>query len=310
MQKVKGRFLIMLVLLTSFAINGCKNKADLDANGVPGKLLIGMYGGDNPGQTKAAMEPMKAYLEKKLGMEVEYIFTTDYTAVIEALRAKKIHMANLTPFAYILATQKPGLMPIATLGIDGKPTLYHSIIFTTPQTGLKTMDDVKARAKSLTLCFADPASTSGHLIPRAYLTSIGLNPQNSFKETIFAGSHAASILSVKSGKVDIGCSTIDLAMNKLIKEGLVKASDFVILWTSPPIVNDAITVRDDLNKDFIKKVQNAYLDAAKDNFPAFNAWVKLYYPKSDNMEYIAVQDSQYNGLRKIAGSLKDLKLNK
>jgi phosphonate transport system substrate-binding protein len=307
---MKTSAIILYAFLALAFISGCKDKAGLDSNGVPGKLLIGMYGGDNPAQTKAAMEPMKEYLQKKMGMEVEYIFTTDYTAVIEALRAKKIHMANLTPFAYILATQKPGLTPVATLGLYGKPTLYHAIIFTNPNTGLKTMDDVKARAKALTLCFADPASTSGHLIPRAYLTSIGLNPQKAFKETIFAGSHAASILSVKSGKVDVGCSTIDLAMNKLIKEGIVKSSDFVILWTSPPIVNDAITVRDDLNKNFIKKIQDAYLTAARDDFPAFSAWVKLYYSKPENMAYVAVQDSQYNVLRKIAGNIQDLKLNK
>ncbi|HEY4325564.1 MAG TPA: phosphate/phosphite/phosphonate ABC transporter substrate-binding protein [Mucilaginibacter sp.] len=307
---MKSSAIILYALVALTFISSCKDKARLDSNGVPGKLLIGMYGGDNPAQTKAAMEPMKAYLQKKMGMEVEFIFTTDYTAVIEALRAKKIHMANLTPFAYILATQKPGLMPVATLGLYGKPSLYHSIIFTNPTTGLKTMDDVKARAKTLTLCFADPASTSGHLIPRAYLTSIGLNPQRAFKETIFAGSHAASILSVKSGKVDVGCSTSDLAMNKLIKEGMVKSSDFVILWTSPPIVNDAITVRSDLNKDFIKKIQDAYLNAAHDDFPAFSAWVKLYYSKPENMSYVAVQDSQYNVLRKIAGNIQDLKLNK
>jgi phosphonate transport system substrate-binding protein len=302
--------ILSLIFLFACSISGCRNKAALDDNGIPGKLLIGSYGGDNPSQTKAALEPFRAYLEKKLGMEVEFFFTTDYTAVIEALRSKKIHMAHLTPFAYILATQKPGLTPIATLGIDGKPTMYHSIIFTNPQTGLKSMDDVKARAKTITLCFADPASTSGHLIPRAYLNSIGLNPDNAFKQTIFAGNHAASILSVKSGKVDIGCAASELALDKLIREGIIKKEDLVILWTSPPIVNDAITVRSDLNNDFIKKIQNAYLDAAKDDFPSFSKYVRLYWPHPENMTYLSVQDSMYDQLRKIAGNIKDLKLNK
>jgi len=307
---MKVRAITGLAFLISVMIGGCQNHADLDPNGVPEKLLVGMYGGDNPGQTKEALAPMRAYLEKKLGMKVEFFFTTDYTTEIEALRAKKIHMAILGPFAYILAAQKPGLEPIATLGLDGKPALYRSAIFTTPKTGLKTMDDVKARSKSLTLCFADPASTSGHLIPRAYLTSIGLNPQNAFKEAVFAGSHAASILSVKSGKMDIGCSTIDLGINKLIREGLAKRSDFVILWTSPPIINDVTTIRVDLNKDFIKKVQDAFLQMATDNYQAFNAYVKLYYPDTHRMSYVTVQDSQFNSLRKIAGNLDDLKLNK
>ncbi|WP_114938746.1 phosphate/phosphite/phosphonate ABC transporter substrate-binding protein [Mucilaginibacter endophyticus] len=304
-MKAFNVFLLVVAMLT--AVSGCKNKADLDANGVPGKLLIGSYGGDNPAQYREALDPFAAYLSKKLGMEVEFFYTTDYPALIEAMRSKKIHMAHLTPYAYILATQKPGLAPIVTLGIKGKPTVYHSIIFTNKKTGLKTMADVKARAKNLTLCFADPASTSGHLIPRGYLDSIGLDPDKAFKATIFAGSHAAAILSVKSEKVDVGCSTSELALEKLIREHIINREDIVILWTSPPIVNDAIAIRTDLNKDFINKVQQAYLNANRDDFEAFKKYVLLYWPNPHEMSYVPIQDSAYNQLRKIAGSIKDLK---
>jgi phosphonate transport system substrate-binding protein len=297
------------LMIVFFAFCGCRDKAALDASGIPGKLIIAMYQGDNPGQVKSAMEPFRLYLQKKLGIEVEFIFTTDYSTVIEAMRSKKVHMAELVPFAYIIATQRPGFTPIATLGLNGKPTTYHSVIITNPQTGLKTMADVKARAKNLSLCFADPASTSGHLVPRAYLNSIGLNPDVAFKQTIFAGSHAASILSVTSGKIDLGCTAKELALDKLIRDGEIKRSDAVILWTSPPIVNDVITVRSDLNKDFIKKIQAAYLSIAKDDFAAFSPYVQLYYPTPRQMAYVMVQDSAYNGLRKIAGNIKDLKLN-
>ncbi len=303
---VSTLFTLLIIILFS----SCHNSSELNANGIPGKLLIGMYGGDNPSQTTAAMKPVKNYLEKKLGMEVEFIFTTDYTSVIEALRSKKIHVAELTPFGYILATQHPGLEPIVTLGFNGKPTLYHSIIFTNPGTGIKTMDDVKVKSKSLSLCFADPASTSGHLVPRAYLNSIGLDPEKMFRQTIFAGSHAASILSVAARKIDIGCSSSDLALDKLVREGVVKRSEIVVLWTSPPIVNDAMTVRTDLNKDFIQKIKNAYLDMAKDDFAAFSPYISLYYTNPHKMAYVNVLDSQYNPLRKMAGSIKSLKFNK
>ncbi len=308
MKLFKAITVLAIIIFTGLLLGGCKDETALNANGVPGKLIIGMYGGDNPGQIKAAMLPMQQYLEKKLGIKVEFFFTTDYTAVIQAMRSKKVHMADLTPFAYIIASQKPGLLPIATLGAHGKPAIYHSIIFTARQSAVKTMDDVKRHSKNLTLCFADPASTSGHLIPRAYLTGIGLNPDSAFKQTMFAGSHAASILSVRSGKVDVGCSTSELALDKLIREGVVKREDFNIIWTSPPIINNAITVRSDLNKDLIKKIQAAYLDVARDDYPALSAFTKLFYPNPKEIYYITVQDSQYDALRKIAGNIKDLKL--
>ena len=307
----KHRSLLVLLLWSIVALMGCgSNPASTDANGVPTKLLIGTFAGDKPGQTKELFEPYRKYLEHKLGIPVEFYFATDYSAVIEAMRAKKLHMAYLTPFAYVLASRKPGLLPIATIGLNGSPCLYHSIIFTNTHTGLKTMDDVKTQAKNLTLCFADPASTSGHLIPRAYLKSIGLNPEESFKEpAIFAGSHAASILSVKAGKIDVGCSTSDLALNKLIREGNVKPGEIVTLWTSPPIVNDAVVVRNDLNKAFIKKLTQCYLNAAKDDNKAFSSFMKIYYTDTRNMSYIPAPDSLYDNLRKIAANTKELKLN-
>ena len=154
-----------------------------------------------------------------------------------------------------------------------------------------------------------PASTSGHLIPRAYLNNIGLNPDNAFKETIFAGSHAASILSVTSGKIDVGCTNLDLSLDKMIREGDVKKEEVVILWTSPPIVNDAIAVRTDLNKDFVKKLQNAFIDVAREDYPAFDKYTRLYFPNTKKMSYIPIEDSIYNGLRTIAGKIKQFKIN-
>ena len=299
-------------LFLAIGFCSCHNNGSggINADGVPDKLIIGAYGGDNPGQEQGALDFFGKYLQKKLGIPVQFFYTTDYSALIEALRTKKIHMAHLTPFAYVIATQKPGLMPVATLGIEGKPSLYHSIIFTNPQTGLKTMDDVKRRAKSLSLCFADPASTSGHLIPRAYLNSIGLDPDSAFRQTLFAGSHAASILSVKAGKVDVGCSTSELALDRLIRDGNIKKEDIVTLWTSPPIVNDAITVRTDLNKDFIRKIQSAYFNAARDDYAAFSKYVSIFWPDPRNMGYVIAQDSMYNGLRQIAGKTKEFKMEK
>ncbi|HEY4325563.1 MAG TPA: phosphate/phosphite/phosphonate ABC transporter substrate-binding protein [Mucilaginibacter sp.] len=299
----------LVFFITLLALSSCGNSTSLDANGIPGKLVIAVYaGGDNPAGVKSAVEPLKDYLGKKLGVDVDFDFTTDYTAAIEALRSKKVHIAYLSPFSYVLASQAHDITPIVTIGEDGKPALYHSIIFTNTKTGLNSMEDVKARAKSLTLCFADPASTSGHLIPRAYLVTLGLNPDNAFKQTIFAGSHPASVLSVASGKIDVGCSTTEYGLELLERKGIVKKEQIKVLWQSDPIVSSPIVARNDLNKDFVKKIQSLYLNMAKDNPAIFKAYISLYHTHAEKLSYMTVQDSMYNGLRKIAGGIKDLSL--
>lgn len=305
---MRNGIFILLFIIVFFNI-GC-NSNSLDKNGNPATLIIGVYSGDNPSQTKEHIIPFQHYLEKEIGTKVSFIFTTDYTTLIESIQRKKIHVAQLSPFAYVLATRKPGLTPLVTIGINGQNSSYHSIIFSNPASGIKSLEDVKKRARNLTLCFADPASASGHLIPRAYLKSIGLDPDTAFKQTIFAGSHAASILSVKSGRIDIGCSTNDLVLDILIREGSVKKEDLTILWISDPIINDAITVRNDLNTDLIKKIKAAYLNAALKDSTAFKGAVFRYYRNPKNMQFIEVADSSYNSIRKVAEGIKELKLIK
>ena len=298
-----------LLLLIGFLGEGCKNKLSLDDKGVPHTLVVGVYQGDNPADVAKVLNPMRDYLSKKLGMPVEFLLSSDYTSVIEAINSNKVHMAYLSPFSYALATQKEKLVPLVVVAENGSPTAYRSLIFTNPRTGLKTMDDVKARSKSLTFCFADPASTSGHLVPRAYLNSIGLDPETSFKQMLFAGNHAASALSVKSGKVDVGCA-FEYALGMLTRKGMLNKDDLVVLWTSDPIVEGPITMRPDINKEFTERVRNAYLRLPIEAPAAFAAYMKLYRNTAAGMSYVAADDSMYNGVRKIAGGIKGLDLSK
>jgi phosphonate transport system substrate-binding protein len=299
-----GGFLVLF-------LPACRNKMAVNSEGIPeNTLLVAVYGSDDPARMHHALKLIGDYLGRKTGLKVEFILTTDYTGVIEALRTKKVHMAYLSPFSYVLATQRNKLVPLVTVGNNGHPTVYRSVIFTSTKSGLKTMDDVKARAKSLTICFADPASTSGHLIPRAYLTTIGLDPQVAFKEILFAASHTASVLTVQSGKVDLGCTTKEYGIDLSVKRGIIKREDLVILWTSDPIEASPIVMRQDINAAFTEKIRQAYLTMRTEDPQAFMEYIKTFRANADSLSYIPVQDSSYNGIRKIAAGIKDLNLMK
>ncbi len=299
---------MMLIAVLAFA--GCKpNKGSVDSNGMPQTLVIAAVGSESNDQIRKTREQVRQYLEKKVGIPVEMVFTTDYDGVIEALKSKKVQMAYIPPFAYVIATRTDSLTPIVVMGENGKPSTYHSVLIVKGNSPLNSMADVKAHAKSLTFCFVEPASTSGHLIPRAYLTSIGLNPDTAFKHTIFAGTHPASVLAVKSGKVDLGCTT-DMTAGMMEKAGMLKDGDVKVLWTSDPIVGDPIVVRNDVNKAFAKKIQQAYLDMNTEAPEILKAYLRMY-SKNDTSKrsYMVAQDSFYNGLRRIASTMKGLKAN-
>lgn len=296
------RFFKLFFLMPVFILMaGCQNSEDLDANGVPHTLTIALPGGAQEGLVRKAMEPMRAYLEKEISIPVKFIYTGgSYSPIIEALMAKKVDMAYIPPFAYVLASPKVKMTPIVILGENGKPSMYNSCIFTSSNTKIMSMADVVANAKNLTICYPDPASTSGHLVPGGYLASLGLDPDKSFKQIIYSGSHPATIMSVYAGKEDIGCSMTEMGIDRLVALGQIKKEGIRILWVSPPIISDPIVLRSEVNKDFIKKVQKAYLDMKEKAPDVFNNYAKIMHKDPKNLSYVVAQDSFYNGLRTIA----------
>lgn len=250
-----------------------------------------------------AFEPARKYLEKELGMEIEMFKATDYTAVIEAMRAEKIDIAFFGPFSYVLAAQRAGAQAIIGGG-DKKGVLgvYHSIMIAHRDSGLKNIDDVKKRANELTFSFVDPASTSGHLIPRGYMQSIGLYPDKDFKEVIFAGGHDASVLAVGKGKVDLG-ATWEGPHRRAIDAGVIRPEDAVVIWKSDGIPRSPVAVRGDMSISLARKIQQAFLDMPRKAPEAMGKYEALW---EGNKYYMAVDDSTYDFIRAVASGLGKL----
>lgn len=197
----------------------------------PEKFRFGVFASDDSAERVKRFAPFVEYLEQELGMEVEQFVGSDYVTVVEAMRAKKVDAMYVGPFAYVLAVQEANAEAISA-GVDDKGrTYYLSHIITRSDSGVTSMADLKKKAEELTFSFVDPASTSGHLFPRMVLIKAGIDPDKDFKETIFAGSHPASVLSVQNGKVDAG-ATYDKNLDNMTQAGQIKPED-TVFWLLP-----------------------------------------------------------------------------
>ena len=231
-------------------------------------------------------------------MNVEVFVPANYTAVIEAMRAKKIDVAVFGPFSYVQAAERANAEAIVTGGIDtGEVATYHSRIITHKDSGLKNIDDLKEHANEVTFAFVDLASTSGNLIPRGYLLSIGIDPDKDFKECMFAGGHHTVVLSVKSKKVDVG-AVCDKGHNRQIDSGAITPEEIIVIWESDPIPKYPVAVRGDLDPALKKRIQQAFVDMPEKDQEAMKTWGKRYGER-----YIAIDDSTYDYIRNIAKAL-------
>jgi len=261
--------------------------------GVAETLTIGLIPSEDPRLMSAEYKPLTDYLANALGMEVKSFVATDYNGVIEALRSKKLDVAMLGPFSYVLATTVADVEAFAIPETGQAGVSYHAVIIARKDRGFRTLYDLKGH----TFAFVDPSSTSGHLFPKAALVKLGLDPDAFFGRVMFSGGHDASALSVQNGKID-AAAVADALLEAAYARGVVKREDIQVLWASEPIPTVPYVMRRDLPENLRKRIRAAFL-AIRDLPTGSHATIVRVDP---------VDDSAYDGVRETAKVLKlDLK---
>ncbi len=198
--------------------------------------------------------PIANYLEKKLGMKVEFTPVTDYPAAVEALVNKKVDLVWFGGFTFVQAQIRSGgkIVPIAQREED---TRFQSVFIAKTDSGIKALGDLKGRQVS----FGSQSSTSGHLMPRHFLLQAGINPDKDFRRVAYSGAHDATIASVVSGKVD--AAALDITVwRKFVGENKVDTKAVDVFFTTPTFFNYNWSVHADMPADLRNKVQRALLD--------------------------------------------------
>ncbi len=293
----------LLVGLTNCGSGG-ESKTNGQGTAQPDKLTIAMLIPEGSERTFEQMETIDKYLSKKLGMPIKTIQLTHASAVIEAMRAKKIDVGSGGAFTYLVAHKNVGAEAIITTATaDGNPQFYTSCLITSSKSPIKTIDDVLKHPQTMTLAWAYPTSTSGHLVPRYFLQQHGVKPTD-FKEVFTSTDHAATLFSVVSQKVDVA-AVMHAALNLYIKTGKIKQEAIRVLWISEPIAEGPYFVRGDLDPKLRTRIQQAFLDMEKED-PAAREVLRTQY--SQGMKYIATSDTHYVALREMANKIEGLKL--
>ena len=220
------------------------------------EITIGLIPSEDSRAMIAQSKPMMDKLSVALGMPVKAFVAADYNGVIEALRSKRLDVAYLGPFSYVLgATVAPiEAFAVAETKKAGR-TFYQSVIISHKDSGIKTLDDLKGK----TFAYVDPSSTSGHLFPKAGLIKSGFNPDKNHGRVIFSGSHDSSAIAVQNKKID-AAAVADRILDAAIAKGVVKKEDIVIVWKSDPIPESPTVWRKDLSPELKKKIQAAFLE--------------------------------------------------
>ncbi len=198
--------------------------------------------------------PITKYLERTLGLKVEFTPVTDYPAAVEALVNKQVDVVWFGGFTHVQAQLRSGgkIIPIAQREED---TQFRSVFITQTDSGIKSLADLKGKQVS----FGSQSSTSGHLMPRAFLLQAKLDPDRDFKRVAYSGAHDATIASVVGGRVD--AAALDITVwRKFVEDKKVDTTRVNVFYTTPPYFNYNWSVHADMPAALRERITKALLD--------------------------------------------------
>ncbi|WP_424135603.1 phosphonate ABC transporter substrate-binding protein [Roseomonas chloroacetimidivorans] len=253
------------------------------------ELIFAIIPAENASGVTERYGPFIEYLSRRLGTKVTLRIANDYAAVIEGQRAGNIHIASYGPssFARALMTGSQITAFAIETNLDGSKG-YHSVFYVKANSPYQKVEDLKGKNLGL----VDPNSTSGNNVPRFALNKMGIKPEEFFNRVVYTGSHENAVIALNQGTVDM-CANWwndeqESNLLRMDRKGMVKASDFRIVFKSDQIVNSPMAYLNALPDDLKAAIRSAVLEVATADKKAFDA---IYEGKQGPL--VAVDNSAY-----------------
>jgi phosphonate transport system substrate-binding protein len=198
--------------------------------------------------------PITKYLERTVGMKVEFVPVNDYPAAVEALVNKQVELVWFGGFTHVQAQIRSGGKIIAIAQREEDDNKFRSVFITQKDSGITKLSDLKGKEFS----FGSQSSTSGHFMPRFNLLKAGVDPDKDFKRVAYSGAHDATIASVVGGRV--AAASLDITVwRKFVSEKKVDTNKVDIFFTTPPFFNYNWSVHADMPVALREKISKALL---------------------------------------------------
>jgi len=263
---LKRRHLIALVAL---ATAGTVSQAQEWKSKYP-ELVLAVIPAENAALTTERYTPFVEYLTKELGVKVTLRIVADYAAVIEGQRSEQVHIGYYGPASYARAyvtgvKTTPFAIEVSKGGVKG----YHSVFYVKADSPYKKIEDLKGKNLGL----VDPNSTSGNNVPRMALNNMRIKPEEFFSKVVYTGSHTNAVMALQQGTVDVAAnawySENDSELQRAADKGMLKKSDFRIIYKSDLIVNSPVAYLNSLPEDLKASIRKAFFDAPRIDKAAF-----------------------------------------
>lgn len=267
----------------------------------PDQLVFSIIPTEETSQEVDLYQPVLKRLKEKTGKPIEFFMPTSYSSVIEAMMNGWVHVGVHGPNSYIIAKEKdPTLEVFATYAkleghLQEEGPGYRAVLITRQDSGFDTIESLRGA----TVALADPASTSGNLLPRVvFIDEIDTEFDDYFSRVVYSGGHDLSTLAVKEGRVDAGFVATH-RFDNVIDRGLAEMDEFQVIWKSPVIPQDPFVYRGDLCPELKDAIEDTFLTLHE----AEEA--QTFLENVNSRRFVAMEDSDYDIIRQLAAAKED-----
>ncbi|AHJ27096.1 phosphonate ABC transporter substrate-binding protein [Nodularia spumigena CS-584] len=254
-----GIAVVLIGAISSCALlNSNSQKENLADNDK--EIVLGLIPAESNEEVVAQFEPMRAYMEKKIGRPITMFTATDYAGIVEAMRRGRVDIAWFGALSYIMAEQEAGAEAFAVGVPESGDSTYNGIMMVPADSDIQSIKDLEGK----NVAFVDPASTSGGLVPSFMVKqTFNRDPQEVFGRLTYAGSHDAAMLAVRNKSVDAAASHT-VIYQTMIDRGLITEQTNRIIAKSAPIPGPPLTYRRDLDDKLKTQIRETILNAHND----------------------------------------------
>jgi phosphonate transport system substrate-binding protein len=212
----------------------------------PAEINFGVISTESSLNQRKNWEPFLEAMSAATGLKMKGFYATDYAGVIEAMRFNKIQVAWYGNKAGMEAVDRAnGEVFGQVVSRDGR-TGYYSHLIVHASSSYKSVDDILKCDKSIDFSIGDPNSTSGFLVPTAYIFAPrNIDPKACFK-VLRNASHQANAMAVANRQVAAATNNSE-DLERLETTAPAARKNIRIIWTSPVIPLDPLVWRRDLD---------------------------------------------------------------
>ena len=240
---------------------------------------------------KARFTKIAVYLEKQLGVKVNYIPVKSYSAAVTAFRNNQVQLAWFGGLSGVRARLLVKGSEAIAQGFEDPN--FETYFIAHKSSGLKPSKKFPKGIAGKTFTFGSKGSTSGRLMPEFHIRkAFGKTPEKVFKRVGFSGSNSRTVALVNGGQYEVGATNFKV-YKKALKAGKLDPKKVTLIWKTPGYPDYNWTIRGDVEKQFGKgfknKVQKALLDMKDPDL--LKSFPRKSFIKATNKDYQPILDT-------------------